>query len=80
MKWKGMKIDLTRVLNTTILFGIIKSDPDSGELQKSLARVTEWLKWEVKLNDNKCKIMYMKEAKKFPFSEIVLQENNFYWL
>jgi len=32
-----MKIELTRVLNTTKLFGIIKSEPDSGELQKSLA-------------------------------------------
>lgn len=74
MKWKGMKIELTRGLNTTILFQIIKSDPDSGELQKNLARVTVWLKWEVKLNHSKWKIMYVKETKNSLIQRLFLRK------
>lgn len=71
-----MKTELMMVLNTTKLFRIIKSEPDSGELQKSLARVTGWLKWEVKLNDSKCKVIYMKEEKNAHIQKLVFGENN----
>lgn len=71
------EMELSRALNATKLFGLIKSKPNSGELQKSLARVTEWLKREVKLNNSKCKVMYMKKEKKSHIQKLAFRKTIF---